>query len=199
MASSVPVIVERAASDGDTLAALASLRMEVFREWPYLYDGSIEYEREYLAAFIEQDQSVMIVARAGNQPVGMATASPLRTQPDAVKQPLLRTGLDEGKTFYFGESVLLASYRGQGIGHAFFDMRENAARAAGARVCTFCAVQRPADHALRPAGGRDLAPFWRSRGYEPLMGATMELRWKDRDVPAETDHLMQFWAREVGA
>jgi hypothetical protein len=29
--------------------AWRSLRIAVFRDWPYLYDGSLEYEREYLA------------------------------------------------------------------------------------------------------------------------------------------------------
>ena len=30
------------------LDALGTLRIAVFREYPYLYDGSLEYEREYL-------------------------------------------------------------------------------------------------------------------------------------------------------
>jgi GNAT superfamily N-acetyltransferase len=169
----------------------------VFYEWPYLYDGSLAYEREYLAEFIRVVEAVMIVARAGDRPIGMATASPLRSQSGAVKAPLLRAGLDERETFYFGESVLLPAYRGKGLGHAFFDEREKAARAAGARVCTFCAVERAADHPLRPPDVRDLAAFWRKRGYERLSGVTMELRWQDRDIPRETDHLMQFWSKTL--
>lgn len=31
------------------LDALAALRNEVFREWPYLHDGDLAYERGYLA------------------------------------------------------------------------------------------------------------------------------------------------------
>jgi hypothetical protein len=30
------------------LDGVASLRIAVFRDWPYLYDGSLDYEREYL-------------------------------------------------------------------------------------------------------------------------------------------------------
>ena len=36
----------------DVLPDLARLRIAVFRDWPYLYDGSEDYEREYLAKFI---------------------------------------------------------------------------------------------------------------------------------------------------
>ncbi len=197
MAATAPIVVEHVACDEVTLAALAKLRMEVFYDWPYLYDGSLEYEREYLAQFIRQDQSVVIVARAGDQPVGMATASPLQSQSDDVREPLLRAGLKEGETFYFGESVLLPAWRGHGIGHAFFDHREKAAREAGGRVFTFCAVERPADHPLRPPYARELAPFWRNRGYAPLPGVTMDLAWKDRDTPGEVPHSMQFWARSL--
>ena len=33
------------------LPALARLRMVVFRDWPYLYDGTLEYESGYLEKF----------------------------------------------------------------------------------------------------------------------------------------------------
>ncbi len=33
---------------GPWLDVLGKLRIRVFREFPYLYDGSLEYERDYL-------------------------------------------------------------------------------------------------------------------------------------------------------
>ena len=36
------------------LPDLARLRMIVFRDWPYLYDGTLEYEEEYLAKFANE-------------------------------------------------------------------------------------------------------------------------------------------------
>ena len=39
-------------TDLDTaLDDLARLRITVFRDWPYLYDGDLDYERRYLAEF----------------------------------------------------------------------------------------------------------------------------------------------------
>lgn len=36
---------------GDALDDLAALRVKVFREWPYLYEGSLDYERNYLRRY----------------------------------------------------------------------------------------------------------------------------------------------------
>ena len=60
-----------------SLHALATLRMTVFRSWPYLYDGSVDYEAGYLAEFLSDEAAVLVVARLGEIPVGMATASPM--------------------------------------------------------------------------------------------------------------------------
>ena len=176
---------------------LARLRIAVFRAWPYLYDGTLDYERRYLARFIEAPDAVLVVARAGDTIVCVATASLMREQDEAFREPFEVRGHDVARLFYFGESVLLPDYRGQGIGHAFFDQREAAARAAGATASCFCGIVRPDDHPLRPGDARDLAPFWRARGYAPIKGAIAHYDWKDIDQPGETSHPMQFWHRAL--
>ena len=192
----VETLTDRAARLA-ALPDLARLRIAVFREWPYLYDGTPDYEARYLAHFIEEDGAVLVVARDGDAIVGMATASPMAGQDEEVCAPFAQAGHDVSRLHYFGESVLLPDYRGIGIGHAFFDHREAGARAAGARATCFCGVVRPADHPLRPAGARDLAPFWRARGYVPVEGMIGHYDWKDIDQPGETRHPMQFWHRAL--
>jgi GNAT superfamily N-acetyltransferase len=173
---------------------LARLRIAVFREWPYLYDGSTAYESDYLRNFAAAPDPVLIAAFDGDAIIGMATASPLAAQDDATRAPLEAAGFDVPATFYFGESVLLPDYRGQGIGHRFFDLREAGARAAGAQVATFCAVVRPDDHPRRPADARDLTPFWQARGYRPVAGAEALFSWTDLGDAERTPHLMRFWS-----
>lgn len=194
------VTVETLAEPAARAAALddlARLRIAVFREWPYLYDGALDYERRYLAHFLEEPGAVIVIARAGGAIVGAATASPMAAQDPAFRRPFEARGEDVARLFYFGESVLLPDWRGHGIGHAFFDAREAAAREAGALAACFCAVVRPPDHPLRPAQARDLGPFWRKRGYAPAEGAIAHYDWKDIDQPGETSHPMQFWHRRL--
>ena len=175
------------------IPALSDLRIRIFRGWPYLYDGTLDYEAEYLAEFMREPGSVLVVAQDGDAIVGAATASPMAGQKPEFQLPLQRQGLDVSGIFYFGESVLLPAYQGQGIGHRFFDAREAAARAAGAVQTAFCSVIRPDDHPMRPATPRDLHPFWRARGYAPVPGLTGTLEWQDVGDAVESAHLMQFW------
>ena len=176
---------------------LARLRITVFREWPYLYEGSLDYEQRYLRDFLDNPQAALIIASDGDEIVGAATASAMAGQDEAVRLPFEQRGVDISTLYYFGESVLRADYRGQRIGHAFFDAREAAASDAGAVAACFCAVIRPQDHALRPAGARDLAGFWRKRGYAPTEGLIATYAWQDIDQAGESQHDMQFWYRAL--
>jgi GNAT superfamily N-acetyltransferase len=180
------------------LPALARLRIAVFHDWPYLYDGTLEYESQYLAKFAAAEGAVIVAARDAGEIVGCATAAPLDQVEDEFAAPLRARGKDVSRIFYCGESVLLPAYRGRGIGHAFFDHREAQARALGRFAhATFCAVQRPGDHPLAPAGYVPLDAFWRKRGYCKCDGLVAQFSWKDIDQPAETAKQMQFWMKAL--
>lgn len=179
------------------LPDLASLRIAIFAAWPYLYAGSEAYEREYLAEFTAAADAVLVAAFDGARIVGAATASPLVAQDDYIREPFQHAGIDPAGVFYFGESVLLPEYRGQGIGHAFFDHREAAARAWGARQTSFCAVVRPDDHPDRPQDYVPLDAFWTRRGYAPVPGLTGTFHWQDHGEAAESAKPMQYWMRRL--
>jgi GNAT superfamily N-acetyltransferase len=186
---------------GDEIApaldALAALRIDVFRAYPYLYDGSAAYERAYLAEFAERAGAVLVAAFDGKTIVGAATGAPLSTQKPEFRAPFEAAGLDPDDIFYFGESVLLPAWRDRGVGHSFFDHREARARAEGARLAAFCAVMRPPDHPARPAGYAPLDAFWRKRGYAPADGMVTSFSWRDIGDEAETAHPMQVWMRRL--
>ncbi|MDG6078719.1 GNAT family N-acetyltransferase [Erythrobacter litoralis] len=175
------------------LDALAFLRIAVFEDYPYLYAGDIEYERDYLAQFANAPGSVLVAAYAHDRLVGAATCCPLKEYRPNLGDLFEKRGYDLSSLFYFGESVLLRECRGQGIGHRFFDEREKAGREAGATQATFCAVVREDDHPLRPDDYRPLDGFWQRRGYTPIDDLTMTLEWDEHGGDETADHTMQFW------
>ena len=180
------------------LPDLAGLRIAVFREFPYLYEGSQDYEERYLRTYAEAPDSVVVGAFDGDRVVGAATALPLRHEPDDLTRPFVEHGYPVEEVFYLGESVLLPEYRGQGVGVAFFREREAAALASPEiRWAAFCAVIRPADHPRRPGAYVPLDAFWRRRGYERVPGMVGSIAWRDLDESAETPKPMQFWTRRL--
>lgn len=186
---------------GDDIAAaipaLARLRIAVFAEWPYLYAGDLAYEERYLSGFAAEEGALLVVARDGGTIVGASTASPLTGQDDDIRAPVAAAGHDLARICYFGESVLLPEYRGRGLGHAFFDAREEHTRTLGLTAAMFASVIRPANHTARPDDYRPLDAFWQARGYAPVAGLTCAIAWKDHGEEAEAPKPLQFWSRSL--
>lgn len=190
-----PIRVFRGAEVAPHLATVAVLRMQVFRDFPYLYDGDAEYERNYLAAYADSADSVFVLAFEDEAVVGAATGIPLAQDGAAFQAPFRQRGLPVGDVFYFGESVVLPSYRGRGLGHAFFDAREKHARELGFKMTAFCAVDRAEDDPRRPAEYQPNDAFWRKRGYARQPGMTMRLAWRKVGSDRETGNDLTFWLR----
>jgi GNAT superfamily N-acetyltransferase len=176
---------------------LAELRISVFRDFPYLYDGDIAYEQNYLQAYRQSEQAVIIGAYEDTRLVGAATGTPLADHHDEFAEAFSGSPIDISKTFYCAESVLLPQWRGRGIGHRFFDEREAFAMAQGFTHCCFCAVKRPDNHPAQPAGYSPLDAFWKNRGYEKADGITAMFSWRDIGEREESGKIMEFWIREL--
>ena len=177
---------------------IARLRIEVFRTFPYLYDGDIDYEKDYLRKYNTAAGAVCVLALEHNRVVGASTGLPMVHEAHGVQSPFLEAGYDVRKIFYFGESVLLRSYRGRGIGHAFFDHREaHALTLPGIEMTAFCAVDRPDDHPLKDADYRSLDQFWIKRGYTKQAHMKAHMSWLDINESEETTKQLTFWTKSL--
>jgi GNAT superfamily N-acetyltransferase len=179
------------------LDGVAQLRITVFRDWPYLYDGSREYEREYLATYRDNPGALLVGAFHDGQLIGASTSTPMEDHAPEFSAPFKDLGLQPESILYGAESVLLRPYRGIGLGHRFIDLREDHARALGRTHVAFCSVIRGDDHPARPAIYRSNDSFWMGRGYDPLPGAVARFSWKDLGEAEETEKALQFWMRAL--
>lgn len=189
------------ALSGEALEAVlddvARLRIAVFRDWPYLYDGTLDYEREYLSTYRDSPGALLVGAFDGTRLVGASTSTPMEDHAAEFAAPFAERGIPLDKILYGAESVLLPEYRGKGLGHRFFDLREDHARALGRTHVAFCSVKRPEEHPLKPANARTNDAFWRGRGYDTLPGVIAEFSWKDVGQEVETVKPLQFWMRAL--
>ena len=180
------------------LDAVAALRIAVFRDLPYLYAGDRDYEKKYLATYAQSPESLFVLAFDGDEVIGASTGIPLTDETAAFQQPFIDRGIALTDVFYFGESVLLKDYRGHGLGHRFFDERENYARQLGRFDRTaFCAVERGADDPRRPEGFRTNDAFWTKRGYQRQDDMFCQLEWQEIGHDMPSCHKLRFWLRPL--
>lgn len=180
------------------LKPLAELRLKVFWDYPYLYEGSPDYEKKYLETYFKAEHSFIFLIEDSGRIIGATTGILASEEEDNFKKPFLQHGLNPQEVFYFGESVLLPEYRGRGFGKLFFEEREKYARSlTGVKVLSFCAVERASDHPEKPHGYRGLDTFWQNMGFHKEPGLTTTYSWKDRNEKNETPKKMQYWIKTI--
>lgn len=199
MAAGIPTTVAlRGAEIAARLDEVARLRIAVFREFPYLYEGDPAYEASYLQAYVDTPDSLCVLALDGDRVVGASTALPLADEGPGFRQPFVDRGLPVDEVFYCAESVVLPEFRGRGLGGRFFDAREAHARALGRfRWTAFAAVDRAADDPRRPPGARGNESLWTRRGYVRQPGMTMRLAWKEIGESEASEKPLTFWLRPL--
>lgn len=182
------------------IPAIAQLRIEVFREFPHLFDTTQEHEEKYLSVFTQANDFLMIIVFDGDEVIGTTTALPLEQafRTGNVQQLLLDKGYNPQSLMYFSQSILRKSYRGHGLGVKFFEEREDFTRLLGRfEYACFYGVKRPLDHPKRPSEYIPLDGFWRKRGYTEYPELETTFSWKDLDESVKTTKPMRFWMKEL--
>ncbi len=177
--------------------AIADLRIALFRDWPYLYEGSREYEARYLDVYLRCPRSLAILVWDGGQCVGASTALPLTDAGADAQRPFRDSGQAIESIDYFGESILLKSHRGRGLGVRFFELREQHAREHGLPICAFCAVDRAADDPRKPPDYAGNDRFWSQRGYRKEPAIVTSFSWPDIGEAVSSPKPMTFWLRDL--
>lgn len=153
---------------------LAYLRMEIFQEYPYLYQGNLDDEKKV---------------------VGASIVLPLVHETSNLQSPFETLEFQKNQILYLDRSVLLSAYRGYGIGYQFFNYREAHAQKLGLSTMTLCSVQRAQNHPMRSEGYRSHHTFWKSRGYIERSDIPTQFFWRDLNNQEETAKTMRFWPR----
>jgi GNAT superfamily N-acetyltransferase len=178
--------------------ALGGLRIAVFREFPYLYDGALNNEREYLQTYVNCSRSLVVLAYDGDRAVGATTCMPMAEEGQEFQAAFVQAGYDLSEICYFGESILLPEYRGRGVGKEFMKRRlAHAEGLPGVKFCAFCAVDRPLDHPMRPASYKPLDGFWQAQGFVKHPELHTTFTWKEIGEEAESPKRLTFWLREL--
>lgn len=148
------------------LNSIARLRLEVFRDFPYLYESTLENEIAVVQAHIRCPDAIAVLVFDGSTVVGVSTGIPAEQKEAEFQKVLADHEIAPARAFYFSESVLLKQYRGRGVGHHFYDLREEHVKNLKTydSICFFT-VPRANNDPERPADYLPLSEFWTKRGY----------------------------------
>jgi len=173
------------------LDQLAGLRLSIFRDYPYLYDGLLEDERRYLAGYAEQGQ--VLVALDEGRVVGAITGMPLAKESAAFVEPFRNAGLVPEQYYYIGELLFEQPYRNRGWGSRLLARLEQLVADQGCyRSLCLATVLRPDDHPLRPVGFTPIDLFCQRHGYSLINGITAQVPWRELDGQV-SNKALAFW------
>ena len=178
---------------------IARLRISIFREYPYLYDGDKVYEADYLKKFIHTEDSIMVLAFSDENIVGALTGLPLRYEEPNVREPWIQSNIPVDHLYYFSEGLLLREYRNRGIGRRMFQLAENwVENTQRYEAFTLATVIRNDDHPKKPKGYHSTDPFWEKLGYRKSNGIICTIPWKEVGEPQESPKPLLFWSKNIG-
>lgn len=75
---------------------IVRIRVELYREFPYLYDGDAAREALCLRTYLECGEAVFLAAFDGDRMAGFSSSIPLAMEDEALTEPFRRAGLDPG-------------------------------------------------------------------------------------------------------
>lgn len=181
----------------DALDDLATLRLDIFPEYPYLYQGRREDELTYLATYAGAPDAGVILACDGLTVIGAATGMPLIQEDAQMIDAFSGTTLPLNEVYYVGELLFCPAYRNCGLGRKLLDRLESHIRSLGRYHTLTCAtVERPDDHPLRPRDYIPITRFLARTGFVRLPGVTTSFMWREIDG-VKRDQPMQFWIKDL--
>lgn len=177
---------------------VANLRLKIFREYPYLYDGDSESESMYLRKFMNTKDSVICIVFDDDRVVGAFTGLPLNQEEDNIIRPWRDAEYDINSIYYFSEALLLPEQRGKGHGVELFRVAEEWVKGLGKySMFTLATVIRDDNHPKKPANYISLENFWQNRGYKKTDGLICTIPWKEVGENEEADKPLLFWYKPV--
>ncbi|MBI3774365.1 MAG: GNAT family N-acetyltransferase [Gammaproteobacteria bacterium] len=192
------VLTHLGAEIGAFIEPLGRYRIEIFREFPYLYDGDMEYERHYLSRYLQSDESFLLLGQDASGIACACTGIPLAHEMEEFKAPFVDRGAPVTDKFYLGEIMIRKDLRGQGLGTRVMNLAlSTIARARKYQNVVLCTVIRPSSHPLKPADYTFNDNLWRHAGFSKLTDFTVLFPWKDLGDAAETLKPMCYWLKPL--
>jgi hypothetical protein len=178
---------------------IAALRIAAFADFPYLYAGTEEYEKEYLETYFNSLQSVVYVGFHAEKIVAFSNLMPLCEMPLEIIKPFIENDIDVANIIYLGEAILSPEYQHKKSGFisAMLKIQEQHARKKNYNQIMFMSVIRSDDHPLKPENYTSLDGMFTKFGFKRYENMFIEMTWTQVDTNIETDTILSIWYKNL--
>ena len=180
------------------LKRLSQMRMTHYRGYPYLYEGSDDYEHEYIADFPNNQHSIMVGAFESGELEGFVLGTPLEGD-----SPILASISDKvhrrATTYYIADIILNSGLRAQRISETLMNTIEREIISLGYKQICFLTVFRPENHPTRPPGYVESRALWERFGYVK-QPAKLTYDWASLNAAGNLTmqtHEMNLWSKII--
>lgn len=174
-------------------------RIDQYREYPYLYEGSIEEETESLRIFAQLPQSAVAVAYHEDKPVGFITGTPLIGYGHHFEgsiQAFENDGKNPKDYYYFADVLILPEHQGKSLATRLFEIFEAHCRNLGFPYISFVSESH-AEHPLKPADYKEVDLIWQHFGYQKT-NIVIYISWntiQSNDPSQDQAHELPYWIK----
>jgi hypothetical protein len=168
IASDYSIKVLTGAETQSLLPFVANLRINIFREYPYLYEGNFKEEMDDLEHCAQLLHNALAIAYYKNTPVGFLYGIPLTEFASHFENSVIdlfkNKDLDPAICYYFADIIILPEHRGNHLSSRLFTALENYAQEQGYLSGSFITESHD-KHPLKPDNYKSLDPLWNSLNY----------------------------------
>lgn len=170
---------------------LGRFRIKIFREYPYLYDGNIEFERVYLSPYSRNPESLLLILQDARGIIGACTGTPLTGEDNDFQNAFMGENKDE--IYYIGAVILRADSRGQKLGSRLLSTALSLIDMKRFKKTSLCTVDRGLNHPRRPGNYCPPDYLWEKYGFVKSTYLLAYLAWTDIGQKIETKKPMNIW------
>ncbi|MEK6627422.1 MAG: GNAT family N-acetyltransferase [Bdellovibrionota bacterium] len=184
------------------LNAIAAFRIKYFREFPYLYEGNLEYEQKYISGFAKNPKALLLIIKSDDEIVGVSTAIPLISDADILgnaSKKFTEKKLNPKEFYYYGEVVIKPEHRGQGIASYLMRKQETFAKDLGYKKISLATVVRDKNDPRTPKDYVSTDEVWKAVGFKKEE-IFINYEWPtilSNNTIKSIDNQMVFWTKEL--
>jgi hypothetical protein len=178
------------------LPQIANIRINMFKEFPYLYKGSLEDEKIYLDTYFNSKDTIILLAFDKQRLIAFSNSIPLEQEMDEIKQPFIKNNIDIKKYLYIGEMMIYPEHRNKNLFNIMYKFHEDNAKSIYSNI-VFMSVTRSRNHPSKPRNYRPLDILWKHNGYQELNKIKINLSWKQIDTNKLEENKLSVWSKKL--